>query len=122
MGFKHQPKVFKLTFDDPDLAGLEVKVRSLSIAEVEDEDRKVFEQFADALISWNLEDENGAILPPTLESVQNYPDYEFMSLLATTWVSAVTGVKEELGKDSDSGQQVPEGSIPMETLSPSLTS
>ena len=122
MGFKHQAKVYKLVFDDPELEGLEVKVRSLSIGEVENDEIRVFEQFADALISWNLEDENGEVLPTTLESVRSYPDYEFMALLANTWVDAVTGVKDELGKDSNSGLPFPEGSIPMETLSASQAS
>ena len=82
----------------------------------------MFEQFAEALISWNLEDGQGQVLPCTLESVRNYPDYEFMATLANTWVEAVTGVKDELGKGSPSGDTFPEGSIPMETLSPSLAS
>ena len=122
MGFKHQAKVYKLVFDDPALEGLEVRCRSLSIGEVEDDDIRVFEQFAEALISWNLEDDNGQVLPATLESVRGYPDYEFMSLLANTWVEAVTGVSDELGKDSASGKQSLEASLPMETLSPSLAS
>ena len=123
MGFKHQAKVYKLVFDDPALEGLEVRCRSLSIGEVEDEDTKVFEQFAKALISWTLEGEDGQILPATLESVRAYPDYEFMALLANTWADAVSGVDAELGKDSPSGRRsLEESTLPMEPLSPSLAS
>jgi hypothetical protein len=122
VGFKRQPKVYRLVFDQPDLAGLVVKARSLSIGEIEDDDAKVYEQFAAALVEWNLEGEDGQVQPLTLESVMGYPDYELISLMATTWLEAVTGVKEELGKDSSSGQPFPEGSIPMETLSQSQAS
>ena len=122
MGFKHQAKVYRLVFDDPELEGLEVRARSLSIAEARDDDRKVLDSFADALVSWNLEDENGQPLPATLETLETYPDVDFMNLIMDTWMTAVAGVDEELGKDSSSGEQSPEASLPMEPLSPSLAS
>lgn len=120
MGFKHHAKTYVLTFDDPELEGLEVKARSLSFAEVDDDDTPVIELFARALISWNLEDEDGKPLVTTLETLQNYPDVDFVTTLAKTWIEAVTGVDDELGKDSPSGKQSLEQSLPMEPLSLSL--
>jgi len=122
MGFRHEPKTFRLVFDDPALEGLEVKARSLSIGELHDPDIRVFESFAKALVSWNLEDENGNPLPATLETIEAYPDVDFMTGLTSAWMDAVTGVDKRLGKGSPSGEQSLEGSIPMETLLPSQAS
>lgn len=117
MGFKHQAKVYRLVFDDPALNGLEVKARSLSIGELNDDEVRVFESFAKALVSWNLEDEDGNPLPATLEAIESYPDAEFMTTLVSAWVNAITGVDKDLGKDSTSGKSFPEDTIPMEPLS-----
>ena len=122
MGFRREPKTFLLVFDDPDLAGLEVRARSLSIGELEDDDLQVYESFAAALVSWNLEDEDGNSLPATLETVRSYPDVGFMNALASAWIKAVTGVDDDLGKDSDSGRRYLEESLTMEPLSESLPS
>ena len=123
MGFRHEPKTFSLVFDDPDLEGLEVKARSLSIGELNDDDIQVFESFAKALVSWNLEDEDGNPLPPTLEIIQSYPDLGFMSALSNAWLNAVMGVNQELGKGSGSGEpSLVESTLPMEPLSLSRAS
>jgi hypothetical protein len=123
MGFKHQAKVYRLVFDDPALAGLEVRARSLSIGELRDDDTSVLEAFAKALDSWNLEDEGGEPLPPTLETLESYPDIDFINALSAAWLNAVAGVDDELGKGSDSGRpSLEESAIPMEPLSPSLAS
>ena len=122
MGFRREPKTFRLVFDDPELAGLEVRARSLSIGELEDDDLQVYESFAAALVSWNLEDENGDELPATLETVRSYPDVDFMNALASAWIKAVTGVDDDLGKDLPAGRRSLEESLPMEPLSPNPTS
>jgi len=122
VGFKHQPKIYKIVFDDPDLAGLEVKARGLSIGELRDDEITPAESFANALVSWNLEDEEGRPLPMTLGTLENYPDLNFINTLVEAWLNAVIGVDDELGKDSGSGKPFLEGSIPMEPLSPSLAS
>ena len=118
MGFRREPKTFLLVFDDPELAGLEVRARSLSIGELEDDDLQVYESFAAALVSWNLEDEDGNSLPATLETVRSYPDVGFMNALAGAWIKAVTGVDDDLGKDLPAGRRSLEESLPMEPLSP----
>jgi hypothetical protein len=122
MGFRHQAKTVTLVFDDPDLEGLVVKARSMSLAEVNDDDLRVYEAFANALVSWNLEYEDGRPVPMTLEALESYPDVGFVSSMTEAWFKAVSGVDDELGKDSPSGKRSLEASIPMETLSPSLAS
>ena len=122
MGFKHHAKAFTLVFDDPDLEGLVVKARSMSLAELNDDDLRVYESFANALVSWNLEYEDGRPVPMTLEALENYPDVAFISGMTEAWFKAVTAVDDELGKDSTSGKSYPEGSIPMEPLSLSQAS
>ena len=122
MGFRHQAKTFLLTFDDPELQGLEVRCSSLSIGELNDDDIKLFESFANHLISWNLEDENGDPIPTTLKAIEDYPDIDFVTSMANAWMNAVIGIDDELGKGSPSGEPFPEGSLPMEPLSSSLAS
>ena len=122
MGFRHQPKVYRLVFDDPQLEGLEVRALGMSIGELQDDDLTILAAFVHALQSWNLEDEHGTPLPMTLEALQAYPDADFVSTMTRAWMDAVAGVDEELGKDSPSGKPFPEASIPMEPLSPSLAS
>jgi hypothetical protein len=122
MGFKHQPRTYRLVFDDPALEGLEVAARGMSIGELNDPDKKLYASFADALVEWNLEYKDGTPVPTTREAIEAYPDLDFMQGLANTWLNAVMGVDEDLGKDSTSGDTFPEASIPMEVLSPSLVS
>src|SRR4249920_2824864 len=116
MGYRHEPKTYLLTFDDPALNGLEVRCGSLSIGELNDDDIKLFESFAKHLISCNLEDEDGQPIPTTLEAIEDYPDVDFITTMATAWMNAVVSVDDELGKGSPSGNTFPEGSLPMEPL------
>ena len=117
MGYRHKAKTFTLVFDDPELEGLQVRVGSLSLAELQDDDLQIYEAFAEQLISWNLEYEDGTPVPQTLEAIESYPDVEFISTLTKAWLDAATGVDDDLGKDSPSGKPFPVASIPMETLS-----
>lgn len=133
MGFKRSAKIYKLVFDDPELEGLEVRARSLSIGEMrrlsanqqDADDNTVTEMlaaFVKALVDWNLEDEDGNPVPHTVAALEEFPDNDFVLGMINTWIDAVIGVDAELGKDSPSGEPFPEGSIPMEPLSPSLAS
>jgi hypothetical protein len=129
MGYR--PTVYNLVFDDLD--GLEVKAHGTSIGQVkkfltfgEDastgQTMELFDAFAKALISWNLEDDDGVPVPATAKGIDGFPDSRLMSTIVNTWMDAVSGVDDELGKDSSSGKPSLEESIPMEPLSPSLAS
>lgn len=93
MGFKKQPKVYRLRFEDPDMEGLVVEARSLPIGEFlkvtelsslpKDDPqaagaaKEMFRVLAVSLVSWNLENEFGEPVPAAywacLESLK--PEY-----------------------------------------------
>lgn len=88
--------------------------------------RLLFAGFAARLISWNLEDDDGALVPATEDGV-NDQDFDFMIGLVMTWMDAVASVDIPLPKPSPPGgttETEPDmaASIPVETLSPSLMS
>lgn len=119
--YRRQRTVFNLTFVEYD--GLEVSVRgqttgeSLSLLEKKDQSnleatRYMISAFVDALIKWNLEDEDGNSVPTTIEGVESL-DLPFVQEIIDAWVSAASEVSKELGKDSPSGETSQEVSIPM---------
>lgn len=139
-GFKRQTTIYELKFEDPSLDGLEVRARSLpigklmklmkvavaigaevngaaSISGVDD----LFKGFSEALVDWNLQEEDGTPVPTTLEAI-NDQDFEFVMPVIMAWIQAVAGVGAELGKGSNSGGTFPVGSLPMAPLSASPSS
>lgn len=132
MGYQRKTKRIHLAFDGTEYDGLEVELRGLSLGgwlEItglgDDVDNSaVAEQlrrFADSLISWNLEDEDGHPIPATRESVFNQ-DQDFMFVLFNAWMDAMAGVAAPLDETSPAGEPSLAASIPMEPLSPSLAS
>jgi hypothetical protein len=134
MGYKPDRKVFKLVFDDPSMDGLEVKATSLDIGALfkvteirskkiltQDDVEEMFSAFANALRSWNVEDDDGNPVPTDLAGIYSQ-ELTFIQTIIWAWVDAITGVSDELGKESGSGETFPEGSLPMEPLSESQAS
>lgn len=140
-GYQRKRKVYKLIFADEEMNGLEVRCTSVSIdtmmrltalaglaskslAEYSVEDLEnvnlVFEVFAEALISWNLEDEDGSPVPATLEGVKAQ-DIDFLNVIITAWMERVAGISGPLAPASTVGSRSLEASMPMETLSPNHT-
>lgn len=139
MGYRRQKTVHKLVFDDTqgDLAGLEVRLHSLSVGALLDlsqladgarsqqqDAERLFTEFANSLISWNLEDEvpddtgvGVRPVPATLDGVRSC-DLDFVLRLVDAWMTAVAGVPAPLVGGSTSGGPSPEPSIPMVPLSP----
>ncbi|MFI1889813.1 hypothetical protein [Streptomyces jumonjinensis] len=75
------------------------------------------ERFADALISWNIEEENGAPTPASREEFFRL-DETLALALATEWVERLGGkVDGPLPQSSPAGEPSPVASIPTETLS-----
>lgn len=134
MGFKREPKLYRLKFEDPSMAGLEVDAKSLStgaflevagLADAVKGDsldaaaaRKLFEVFAGALVSWNLEDEHDQPVPATYEGVVSQ-DMDFVLEIIMAWIGAMSSVDTPLPGALNSGGTSPEASLPMEPLSPS---
>lgn len=131
MGYVRE-KTYRLTFEDPDYAGLEITAHGASVAafmelsELKDSGSReavtlMFEAFAAALVAWNLESADGVTLPLTAESLWAQ-DFEFSLNLVTTWMEAVASVAVPLSQRSNGGGISPVLSLPMEPLSPSRAS
>lgn len=134
MGFEPQETLYKLTFEDPDMAGLEVTIREpsidglLSLGAIAGLDTKtvdaakirpVFEAFASLLESWNVE-RKGKPVPATYEGiVSQTPGFIFKIIAATD--KAVAGVDPtSLPGSGGGGTPDPvEASIPMTASPPS---
>ena len=140
MGQGYKRKTYKLKWPEGhSLHGLEVVTKGLSVeatfelaslaaglaAESATEAKvatanKLFAGFADRLVSWNLEEDDGSPVPATLAGVTDQ-DMGFMIALITTWIDAVSSVDTPLPPASANGQSpAPEASLPTETLSPNL--
>lgn len=133
MGFKKQTTIFELAFADKAYEGLEVRAKSIPSGDFLDlmeaataldltkqtfsesdlhAVKFLFDGFAKALISWNLEDEFGTAIPATLEGVRDQ-EFPFLMPIITAWMDAVAGVSADLGKESRSGVTSPDLQIPM---------
>lgn len=137
MGYRREPKIYRLQFADDEFNGLEVMVRSLPVGEflalarlqvaIDQENpdveviEKLFRTFQSKLIGWNLEDDDGAKVPATMAGLYSQ-DLDFVLQIITAWVNAMGGVSPDLGKGSTSGESSLVGAIPTEALSPSLQS
>lgn len=132
MGYTPGRKVFKLKFEG-DYEGLEVKVKSIplgkflkfaNLLEIDSknpssEDMKelesLFGSFAEVLVEWNLEDEDGQPVPCTSEGLFAQ-DLDMVLTIILEWSSALSSASRPLHKASNGGKQSPEVLIPMETL------
>lgn len=141
-------RVYVLNFEAPDLADLEIRARSVPLgrflqlaklaaglndvdesgqgftAEHADAFTELFEGFADALVSWNLDDRSDdeiVEVPATLDGVMSQ-DTDFMMTVIDAWLTAVGGVEGPLGGTSTSGVPSPAVPIPMVAPSPSPSS
>lgn len=135
MGYKRK-KTFRLTWaDGSDMDGFEIFVKSMSTerfldldeqrhrtyetpAQEREETRKVFREFAEVLVSWNLEDDDDTPIPCTYESFMAQ-DPAFVKSIMDAYGEHVAGVAPPLPQPSPGGEPSPEASIPMEPLSPS---
>lgn len=136
-GYKVKRTTYKLAFEDDDLDGLEVTVRSISLARfltmvdvqklqalqvgaltLEDREliERLFDQLARSLVAWNLEEEDGTPIPPTRDSIFE-GDVMLMCQIVMAWVGAMVSVPTPLGPNSNDGPRFPEASIPMAPLS-----
>lgn len=128
MGFKIKRKTYLLEFEDPEFEGLMVEVRSAplgqfidmtkmaQLAEEKDETAaanatvKLFESFSNALVTWNLEDEDDNPVPATFEGLQTL-DVDAAMYLIQSWMTAIGGVNTPLGSASTAGATSLEASI-----------
>src|SRR6266508_6176808 len=134
-GYVRQRKVYRLRFEDEDMAGLVVQARSAPLGQflgltklaelergkVRPEDMEkvdgLFRGFAACLVDWNLESEDGTPVPATLEGLYTQ-DIDFILQIIFAWIEGIAGVQVPLGQPSSDGGKSLEGSMPMATLSP----
>lgn len=130
MGYRKVPTIYELAFEEGDMDGLVVKMKSMKLGRIRrmvaltsDESVEVNDQqleemidlFVDGLVTWNLEDEDGNPIPATREGVEDQ-EAPFILAILSKWLGVMTGVPAELGKDSTSGQPFPGGSPTMDVL------
>jgi hypothetical protein len=125
MGYKKVPVIHTLNEIEGE-DGLVVRLKSVSFGKVrklmrltsDDSDDSMMDEiavmFQDALVSWNLEDEEGPV-PTTVEAVENQ-DFDFVMKIVHAWLDRMTGPGEELGKDSSGGERFPGRPLTMEAL------
>jgi hypothetical protein len=139
MGYKRKKTIYRLVFEDEEFDGLEVRAyapplsylkRSIDMAALAgrrsdelspDELALVngfFTGFSKHLVSWNLEDDDGAPVPATLEGVLDQ-DIDFVFQIIGAWLDSVGEVAGPLGQSSSAGLPSLAASLPMEPLSPS---
>lgn len=135
-GFVLDEALYKVGFSGTKLAGLEVSLREMSTRDVltlstiaetfggegaASDPVKIaglLDEFAGFIASWNLQGPDGAPEPVSGDTLMRYPLGRFVMPLLSACVSAISGVSDDLGKDSPSGEPSPVASLPMEPLSP----
>lgn len=125
MGYKPKRTVYQLTFEDPDLEGLEVTTRRMSLQGFRDF-IEMFEEvqslkgaapgnkaamaivdqfiaaFARVLVSWNVEDDDDRPVPPTAAAVAAL-DLDFVVQLTEAWITGMVQAPPPLPGGSSSG-------------------
>lgn len=135
-----QPQETDLTFPDPRLAGLQVRVRELSVGETlaglavgeagvlstSAHLQEMIRVLCSAVVSWNYAfppPAGGApeVAPVTVDTFSRMGKADLLSI-SRAWVRAQLVVPDPLDGLSTSGTPFPEGSIPMDIASPALPS
>ena len=123
MGFRLN-RTYALRWDEgTDLAGLEIDMRSTSVATLNEikalrvgqDEERLGALLADHVKRWNLEDEDGETLPISAESLYQQ-EAPVLAEIAKQWYLAAAGVSTPLALESTSSATSAEESIPMETL------
>lgn len=148
MGVKRPGKQYRLVWpdDDPDMAGVEVVMRGLSIRRLLDAQRlvrsgvlqrsddgganeeaveRVFQLIADNLVSWNLEeddtedDEGNVVLGgPVPTDLDGVMSLELDPVvdILTQWIEGIASVPGPLSRSSSAGEPSEEQWGPMEPI------
>lgn len=131
-----QPQETDLTFSDPRLAGLQVRVRELSVGETlaglavgeagvfstSAHLQEITRVLCSAIVSWNYAfppapGEVPEIAPITMDTFSKMGKADFLAI-SRAWTHAQIAVPAPLAERSTSGTPFPEASIPMEVSSP----
>lgn len=147
MGFQRRRPTLTLKFSDPDYEGFEVVIRRMSIDDTfvfndydmrewqervrrgemskQDIDARMGEMWqrvADAIESWNLEDDGGNPVPVSVAAIRA-EDPDFFWTLVHAWILGMTiKVDDDTKAPSSDGKPSEELQIPTAAPSPSLAS
>jgi hypothetical protein len=147
VGFRPRSKTLTLKFADPDYDGFEVVIRRMTIDDSiafneydlrewegrirrgeipkDEVDARLLEMWsraADAVESWNLEDDAGNPIPVSVAAIRAQ-DPDFFWTLVRAWILGMTiKVDEDLKAPSSDGNPLEEQLIPMVSLSESQAS
>jgi hypothetical protein len=139
MGFVFKSRKLDFVLPDgapnPEYEGLEIYVKRVSIKKIravaeaadsipddigidnlEDAISSILSGVIKDIVRWNIEDENGAPVPISIESVFDYGGVDFSTDLLTTYINAMIGVSVPLEDPSGIGGSMAEELIPMEAL------
>jgi hypothetical protein len=125
VGFKKVKKQYRLVFADPDLEGFVCLCKSLSVdeftsvAELADaiqasngkdtaKVREMFDILSDAIIEWNLEeDDSEDIMPHDIDHLRTL-EFDFVMKIYLAWMAAMADVPNPLPNGSSDGEISPE--------------
>lgn len=132
MGHRRVPTIYTLD-KIPNEDGLIVRMKAIKIGKIRklvrllglDEDQmmealdELFTLVSEGLVSWNLETENAegewVEVPANIEGIEELELPLLLSIL-NVWLENMTGVDEDLGKGSPSGENFPGRPLTMEAL------
>jgi hypothetical protein len=137
MGYRRKVVHYKLKFENPEYEGLEVIAKSLplgdflefqktasvpvnamaatpeAVAKRNDASVSMFKMFAENLISWNLETEDGKPVPATYKGIISQ-DFSFILDIIKAWMDAIASVPKASEAALNGSGTYLEPSIPME--------
>ena len=124
MGFRREPTLYRLHFEDPEFEGLEVLAGTLPLkdllainkmakSEDPEDQMNMFRKFARALVEWNLEDDKGKPVPATFDGLLSQ-DVGFVNEIIRAWMEAVSNVPNSSRGNSNGVRNSTELSLPME--------
>jgi hypothetical protein len=82
---------------------------------------EIYDILEPKLVSWNLEEDDGAAIPFTRDTLAAQ-DRVLVATIVDSWLNAVEGVSRPLVQPSPAGEQSVVASIPTEPLSPAQAS
>lgn len=130
MGYNRRKNqnVYKLNFTDPQFDGFEVRTIALPTDDLlrmqemkqnpnaqRQDLMALYSIFIKAVLSWNLEDDDGNQIEPSAQALMN-EDIEFAMGVINAYMINVAGVAEDLKAKFTDGSQSVEPMIPMESL------
>lgn len=124
MGYVRKQKIYRLVFENGDLAGFVARVKSCSFGAIIDAGTDLEANtalLADCLVDWNLERADGSPVPCDLENLRAQ-DPPLINALIKAFSDAVFSVNDPLAQSSPAGPPSVEASLPMEPLSASRAS